>query len=363
MSNHQAFFAHSLKDQPTSEWEPLADHLKAVAAKAARFAGRFGAEAWGELLGRWHDIGKYQPAFQDYLKLANGFEAHLETLATGGIQKVDHSTPGAKHADQAFQELNQPYVGKVLAYCIAGHHAGLADWSASTGQSGLADRLKKPTESIASAPEDILAASSLSPPPLTLAGNDKQHDAFQIAFFCRMLFSCLVDADYLATEEFMDHQRSRERESVYPALSEMRKHLDEHISVLAAKAQPGDVKNCRQDILAACRKAAKKRAGLFLLTVPTGGGKTLASLAFALDHMAHHPNQEFERVIYAIPFTSIIEQTANVFRDVFDSLSTNIVLEHHSNLDPDRETVRQRLITENWDAPLIVTTNVQLFES
>ncbi len=120
MESEQLFFAHTLKDRPISEWEPLPDHLKAVAAKAASFAGRFGAESWGELLGRWHDLGKYQPDFQAYLKLANGFEAHLEPLPTTGKPKVDHSTPGAQHAEKAFRELKQPYVGKLLAYCSQG---------------------------------------------------------------------------------------------------------------------------------------------------------------------------------------------------------------------------------------------------
>lgn len=356
-------FAHSLRDRPISEWEPLEEHLEAVASRAAKFAGRFGAEAWGELLGRWHDLGKYQLAFQDYLKLANGFEAHLETLGTVGKTKVDHSTPGAQHADKVFHELKQPYVGKLLAYCIAGHHAGLADWTTATGQSGLLDRLKKPTGSIAAAPEEILVANPLSPPTLTLSGSDKLWDAFHIAFFCRMLFSCLVDADYLATEEFMDYQRSLERKISFPTLAEMRDRLNHHLADLAAKALPSDVTRCRQEILAACRNFAGQSPGLFSLTVPTGGGKTLASLAFALDHIAHHPDHGFERVIYAIPFTSVIEQTANVFRGVFENLRDDAILEHHSNLDPDRETVQQRLITENWDAPLVVTTNVQFFES
>jgi CRISPR-associated endonuclease/helicase Cas3 len=361
------FFAHSLKDQDKSSWELLLDHLKEVAQLAAGFAQRFGAEDWGELLGRWHDLGKYQPAFQSYLDHANGFEAHLETLATGK-KKVDHSTPGAEHAFQVFQELEQPYVGMLLAYCIAGHHAGLPDWTDDAGNTGLKERferIRKAPADLANVPEEIRTAKKLAPPPLRLENDPKkkQRTAFQIAFFCRMLFSCLVDADFLATEGFMDKEKSRKREAKFPALSEMKSTLDAYLANLAKRVEPTDVNICRQEVLAACRAAANQPPGLFSLSVPTGGGKTLASLAFALDHAAAHPEHAFGRVIYAIPFTSIIEQTVNNYKKVFDSLNADIVLEHHSNLDPDEETRRQRLMAENWNAPLVVTTNVQLFES
>ncbi|MCA9070721.1 MAG: CRISPR-associated helicase Cas3', partial [Planctomycetaceae bacterium] len=254
------------------------------------------------------------------------------------------------------------YAGKILAYCIAGHHADLADCFTSTGQSSLSDRLKKPIHSLAAVPEKLRTAERLDPPPLTLT-DDAEHNAFQIAFFCRMLFSCLVDADYLATEEFMDRARSQAREIAYPTLAEMKGHLDQHLDSLAANADDTDVNRARQQILAACRTSAQNSQGMFSLTVPTGGGKTLASLAFALEHIAFHAEHPFERIIYGIPFTSIIEQTADQYRKVFDRLFEALPLEHHSNLDPEGETLWQRLTTENWDAPLIVTTNVQFFES
>lgn len=339
------------------------DHLLNVANLARQFAQRISAQEWGELLGRWHDLGKYQQRFQDYLHLANGFEAHLETLETKTTGKVDHSTPGAQFADKIFCESNQPVVGRILAYCIAGHHAGLPDWTDPFGQSGLTDRLTKLTDSIAAAPDEILATVTPSFPALDFSKKSKAEVAFQISFFVRVLFSCLVDADFLATEAFMDKQRSVLRKTNYPTLDTMGRHLEQHLVELAAQGDPGEVASCRQEILAACRRSATKPPGLFSLSVPTGGGKTLSSLAFALDHIIANPEHGFERVIYAIPFTSIIEQTANVFRDVFDDLNTETVLEHHSNLDPDQETVQQRLLAENWDAPLIVTTNAQFFES
>ncbi len=350
------FYAHSLADHPQTDWEPLEEHLNAVAEMAGEFADRLGAKAWGELLGRWHDIGKYSAEFQDYLLRANGFEAHLEAQT-----KVDHSTAGAQ---LAVEQLPKP-IGKIFAYCMAGHHAGLADDRDQNpaGRSGLQDRLKKKVDSYTNAPEESLKAE---PPDFPLLQFDDLKDtkqtAFQLAFFTRMLFSCLVDADFLATEQFMNSAQSKLRVASGPSIQELVAQLDRHLYDLRKKADASFVNARRQEVLAACRSATEWEPGFFSLTVPTGGGKTLASLAFALGHAETHG---LARVIYAIPFTSIIEQTADVFRKVFTMLGEQALLEHHSNLDPDadRETPWTRLAAENWDSRLVVTTNVQLFES
>lgn len=348
------FYAHSLADRPQTDWEPLEDHLNAVAARAVEFTERLGARAWGEVLGRWHDIGKYAVEFQDYLLRANGFEAHLEAQT-----KVDHSTAGAQHA---FQQLPKPF-GKILAYCLAGHHVGLADDRNQTGRSGLQDRLKKPVCNYQTAPPRILVGDPPDQPPLEFddLANTRQ-TAFQLAFFTRMLFSCLVDADFLATEQFMNSAQSKLRVASEPSIPELAAELDRYLDDLRNQAEASFVNDRRQEVLAACRLATEWQPGFFSLTVPTGGGKTFASLAFALGHAETHT---LDRVIYAIPFTSIIEQTADVFRGVFAKLGEQTVLEHHSNLDPDadRETPWTRLAAENWDSRLVVTTNVQLFES
>ncbi|WP_166822476.1 CRISPR-associated helicase Cas3' [Thalassoroseus pseudoceratinae] len=328
--------------------------MNAVAVMAAGFTERLGARAWGEVLGRWHDIGKYAVEFQDFLLRANGFEAHLEAQT-----KVDHSTAGAQHA---FQHMPKP-VGKILAYCIAGHHAGLADDQAPTGRSGLRDRLKKTICNYQSAPKSILVGDPPDQPPLEFDDlTNARQTAFQLAFFTRMLFSCLVDADFLATEQFMNSTQAKLRVAAGPSIQDLATQLDQYLDDLRQKAEPSFVNDRRQEVLAACRSAAAREPGFFSLTVPTGGGKTLASLAFALGHAETHG---LDRVIYAIPFTSIIEQTADVFRGVFETLGEQAVLEHHSNLDPnaDRETPWTRLAAENWDSRLVVTTNVQLFES
>ena len=350
------FYAHSLADRPKTEWELLEEHLDAVASMAGEFADRLGAKAWGELLGRWHDIGKYSAEFQNYLLRANGFEAHLETQT-----KVDHSTAGAQHA---VQQLPEP-VGKILAYCLAGHHAGLADDRDQNpvGRSGLQDRLKKKIDSYIDAPTEFLRAKLPDLPQIQFDDlSDTRRTAFQLAFFTRLLFSCLVDADFLATEQFMNSAQAKLRAASGPSIQELAETLAQYLDDLGKNAEASFVNARRQDVLAACRSATKWEPGFFSLTVPTGGGKTLASLAFALGHAEKY---SLDRVIYAIPFTSIIEQTADVFRKVFASLSEHAVLEHHSNLDPDadRETPWTRLAAENWDSRLIVTTNVQLFES
>ena len=181
------------------------------------------------------------------------------------------------------------------------------------------------------------------------------------ALWTRLLFSCLVDADFLDTEAHFDAGKPARRRG-FPTLDQMRLALDVHMTVKASLAVPSAVNTLRADILRQCRDKAVLPAGFFSLTVPTGGGKTLSSLAFALTHAQAHDKR---RVIYAIPYTSIIEQTADVFRDVFKTLGDEVLIEHHSQADAAEkdETARSRLACENWDAPLVVTTNVQLFES
>jgi len=351
------YYGHSVEgDTDTSRWELLFDHILRVSDFCKGFAKGFRAENWGRLAGLWHDLGKYSAPFQDYLLTANGFEAHLEQ-----ISRVDHATAGAQLAVRRYAEL-----GTLLAYVIAGHHAGLAD--ANGNRSSLAERLRKDIHPVTDVPDEISNASvELGIPLIQMNPAARKAGGFQLAFFTRMLFSCLVDADFLATEEFCDPEKSKVRVSGLRAvLPEMHRALHSVLESKQATAKPGNVTIRRQQVLDSCRLAASQPPGIFSLTVPTGGGKTLSSLAFALDHAIKHNK---DRIIYSIPFTSIIEQTADVFRDVFQSLGNEVVLEHHSNLDPNldpenkRESRRSRLSTENWDAPLVVTTNVQLFES
>ena len=331
----EEFYAHSIDGRPVSEWQPLDEHLLNVASLARRFAEEFGAGEWAYLAGLWHDLGKYSGEFQQRLH---------------GGSRVDHATAGAQYS---FDNLPDDKKAKLLAYTIAGHHSGLPDGK-SNEASCLTRRLKKQvpkyTDSLLKREEIQLA-----PPAF-----DSKRFAFQLSFFVRMLYSSLVDADFLDTEQFMDSEKSSWRKG-YPSLEEMNKKLSLALEKLSEIGPLKEINRERAYVLKYCLEAAELRQGLFSLTVPTGGGKTLSSLAFALKHALRY---RLKRIIYVIPYTSIIEQNAAVFRHI---LGENAVLEHHSNFTPRSEEIeeyqRSMLATENWDAPLIVTTNVQFFES
>jgi CRISPR-associated endonuclease/helicase Cas3 len=368
------YFAHSRAGQEQSAWELLEDHLQRTAVGfdnlpgSADFADAFHAREWGELVGRWHDLGKYSDAFQEYLRAAtDSTDRNPQADPT-----VDHSTAGAQHAVTRCD----PHVGRILAYCIAGHHAGLADWIDGASESALARRLKKCIEPWeANAPAALLDAVELSVPPQFRDLGQSIHGAFTLSVFTRMLFSCLVDADYLATELFLSRSRAALRNSEHvPTITEMRLAYEGYMASLVDREPERPINRIRGRILDASLAGATLEPGLFTLTVPTGGGKTLASLGFALNHIQAHAPSGPRRIIYTIPFTSIIEQTADQFRRVFADLGDQTVLEHHSNFQPAAECGStldldanmndwSRLASENWDVPLVVTTNVQFYES
>ncbi|MGX2040912.1 CRISPR-associated helicase Cas3' [Methylocaldum sp. MU1018] len=334
----------------------LAEHLLGVAERAREFAETFGSSDWAYLAGIWHDLGKYRERFQRYIRRSSGYDsdAHIE----GKPGKAPHSTAGALLACDRFEEA-----GRVLAYLIAGHHAGLYDW-----HGGLESRLNGED-----ARQELQeAVNAIHPPEILAAGDAFRPDLRRVpglkdgfALWIRMLFSCLVDADFLDTEAFMDDGKA-ERRGGYPEIPALLECFDlymkEMADRLAEKGPLTPVNRLRADIQRQCRERAAESPGLFSLTVPTGGGKTLSSMAFALEHAKRHGKR---RVIYVIPYTSIIEQTSDIFRRVFRDLDPDPVVEHHSNADADasEETLKSRLACENWDAPVVVTTNVQFFES
>ena len=354
------FYAHSIENNTdTAAWQPLPDHLHAVGQGASEFAAVFGGHTLALVIGYLHDLGKYTLPFQERLR--------------GSPLRVDHSTWGARIAQERLGAM-----GQLLAYGIAGHHAGLANGQGEGERTALADRLLSDLPALhPSWEKDILLPDRLEVPagfkPYSSKNRQqaKERQPFQLAFLTRMLFSCLVDADFLDTEAFYNVAENRpdhrHGSSAPPALTALREQLDHHLD----KFKPdGDVNRLRADILRHVRSKAEQAPGLFSLTVPTGGGKTLASLAFALDHAIRHGLQ---RVIFVIPFTSIVEQNAAVFREALGPLGEAAVLEHHSAFveqppprdDPEKyqSTKKLRLAMENWDAPIIVTTAVQFFES
>ena len=350
-------FAHSTGKESGDDWEPLADHLTLVGTMAATFARNFGAEILGDIAGRLHDIGKMSAAFQGYIR------------GSGALKGPDHATAGAREAAR----LYGPHLGRILAYCIAGHHAGLADGGSEHVPGTLTHRLdasKKHIESYDGWEEHAGTLSEKSAIGLPAPLNAKiQHKGFERAFFIRMLFSALVDADFLATEQFYAGAKGEAvRRGFGNSLETLRDRLD---SKLASKARAAtEVNRLRGNILTHVRAQADQPPGLFSLTVPTGGGKTLTSLAFTLDHAIAHG---LDRIVYVIPYTSIIEQTAQVFRDAVGT--DGDVLEHHSVVEWDpkgdeqfddegREGLKKlRRDAENWDVRIIVTTSVQFFES
>jgi len=343
MKNRTTTYAHSREgERDKSKWHLLEEHLRQTAELACTFASPWHADNWGYLAGLWHDIGKYSSEFQKRLGAADGENAHISTPA-----RVDHSTAGAQHANLV---LNDRGFGKALAFVIAGHHGGLPDGIST--ESCLRSRLEKRIPSYDNCPQEVLAQRPLEL-PFTIT---PERAGVQFSLFIRMLYSCLVDADFLNTEAFMDFQKSTLRQD-FKSLQELEPVFFGRLAAMRKSAARSPVNIQREMVLDECLTASEKNVGIFSLTVPTGGGKTLSSMAFALRHALKHG---LKRVIYVIPFTSIIEQNAEVFRSM---LGDDAVLEHHCNFEPESEDHRSRLAAENWDAPIIVTTNVQFFES
>lgn len=326
------------------EVQTLAEHIKGTAELAAHFASKFNNDEWGRLLGLWHDLGKYSEEFQNYIRVNSGYEEDDQKRP-----KTDHTSAGAIFAREILPHMWPPF-----AYCIAGHHAGLLNFYPELGVSGdLQNRLTKKEfyDKIRNIiPENLRQITALSTP------TGKSLPSEQMHLWIRMLFSCLVDADYLNTERFMNPESFTKRGN-YKTLRELKALFKNHMEALSQVAPANDVNQIRNNILKQCIQSGEKEPGFFSITVPTGGGKTLSSMGWALEHAIKYNKS---RIIVAIPYTSIITQTVHVYREIFGDMD---VVEHHSNIDEEADSQERKLATENWDAPVIVTTNVQLFES
>ena len=333
--NIESYWAHRREDP--DEIQTLKDHLENVAKLCGGFAGKFGMQDWGFCEGMLHDIGKYSEAFQRRIR--------------GSEERVDHATAGA----QLCWSLTGLY--QFLSYCIAGHHAGLPNTGSvsDTGdRSSLYGRLAKHVPAYDSYKSEI-SIPKLSIP--SLQPGSFEEPGFFFSFLIRMLFSCLVDADYLDTERFM--QGGQTIRTGGDPIRILYERLENYTAKWKQNTDPSSINGRRTEILLNCQSNGRDAQGLFRLTVPTGGGKTIASLAFALEHaLTHH----LERIIFVIPYTSIIEQNAAVFAEI---LGRKNVLEDHCNVDYEssEELKPMQLAAENWDKPVIVTTNVQFFES
>lgn len=316
----------------------LKDHLCGTAELASCFAERFGKSDWGYCCGMLHDIGKYSLAFQEKIK-------------NNSDKRVDHSTAGAKVC------FEKGGMYRFMSYCIAGHHSGLPDYGSSYDAGNaptLEGRKRKRIEDYSAFKSEIKIPEINAIPFDPLKEPDPD---FSLSVFIRMLYSCLVDADFLDTESFMKNgQTQRDSGEDVDVLLE---RLKDHVEDWLLNEDTDTVNGRRTEILRHCFESGRRERGIFQLTVPTGGGKTIASLAFALQHAVEN---QMDHVIYVIPYTSIIEQNAEVFRRI---LGDQNVLENHYNVDYEssEELKPMQLASENWDKPVVVTTNVQFFES
>ena len=360
------YYAHSAQDKlgnllPYEHWQTLQSHSVNVGEMAAEFARVFGTQEIACQTGKLHDLGKYSEAFNHRLH---------------GGPPVDHATAGAKIAVKRWGDV----LGKLMAFCIAGHHAGLANGNGE-GDNRRTLKQRLALQFGADIPaldnlwqQEIKLPQNLSAPPLKA---DAHHPFFSYAFFTRMLYSCLVDADSLDTEAFYSSLENKASErGGYPDLNALQHNFNQFINDFRrriaqapekteAEKRNAALNRLRSEILDHAVEQAAQPQGLFTLTVPTGGGKTFTSMAFALEHAKQH---DMRRVIYVIPFTSIIEQNAAEFRKAFGELGEQAVLEHHSTfndgkLQNEATKDKLRLASENWDAPIVVTTAVQFFES
>lgn len=340
------FISHlRMMDEVSNKWlfQSNEEHSKGVAKLAASFAQKVGFEDWGMVMGLLHDKGKEQEGFQRYIRKVSGFMPEIKNA-----ERTPHAYVGALLAKRLY-----PKSFPLLSMPIMAHHAGLYDFG------DFMEKMKAdiPINIQCDNPADI---ELKIPKDKVLHSQDMHH-------LVRVLYSCLVDADFLDTEEFMDKSRFESRKN-QKSLKELLPILDNYLDNLSRSAEETELNKLRSSIQSRCRACSVEAPGFYSLTVPTGGGKTLSSLVWAMNHAVKY---EKDRVIIAIPYTSIIVQTAAILRKIFGAEN---VLEHHSVFDADTALksygedmdemkLRQRLATENWDYPIVVTTNVQLFES
>ena len=382
-----------MKDKAIAhENQTLKDHLEGVAKLSRRNAGKIGCESYGEMLGLLHDVGKYSQAFQDYIKSAVGIlnpDYDEEFVDARGLKgKIDHSTAGAQFLWKKLssETPTEKILAQILSLCLVSHHSGIID-CLTTDFHGTFDsftkRIVKANEKthldeiilktevldrlnqliteidLTKVLETILEKIFLEAPEKITRSTVFQ---FQLGLFVRFLFSCLIDADRQDTSDSEKPRTALSRQNgLYLPWGNMVERLEKR---LAEFGNPKTlVDSVRKHISEQCLIASQKDKGLFSLTVPTGGGKTLASLRFALHHAKRY---DLDRIIYVIPFTSIIDQNAEVVRCILETNESEkgrIVLEHHSNIGAEKQSWKEKLLTENWDAPVVFTTMVQFLET
>ena len=382
------YIAHVKKSDKSIQ--SVATHLLEVAEITKKLAAKINVPEAGELIGLLHDFGKYSADFQKYIQSGAGLidsdsEDFVDAKANKG--KIDHSTAGAQWTWQALEKYgnNGKLCGQILALCIASHHSGLIDCLKPDGDNGFDNRIKKQddrsnlTECQQNSNTCVLEkAQQLADKPLLISMltqlkllmRPEQHGQaisdtikhFYVGFWTRFLFSCLIDADRISSADFENSHQSAYRDKAVSwdiAISRLEFFLTEQQSTTTNDLGINAIRRTISDV---CKNRAQDDKGIYTLTVPTGGGKTYASLRYALHHAKKHG---LERIFYIIPYTSIIEQNADAIREAIEQNGDTYpwVLEHHSNLEPENQTWHSKLAAENWDAPIVMTTMVQFLET
>lgn len=385
MTNKE-FIAH--RREKDGKHQSLWEHLKETSSLAGQFTSKIGLEKHGELIGLLHDLGKATSIFDQYIRSATGLidpdeDEYIDAKGMKG--KIDHSTAGAQLINRYYLNKGNQYlfISEILPLVIASHHSGLSNCLTTDGEDKFSERMNKLEEDtrlneaysnldddIKQRINNILTEEStndfFNKKIISMRENidSKETSMFNVGLLTRFLFSCLIDADRLNTADFEMMERAKLRNyGKYTEWSVLIKRLNQELSKFTNQNQ---VDILRQEISNQCFEFSEKPKGLYQLTVPTGGGKTLSSLRFALNHAENH---KMDRIIYVIPYTSIIDQNAEKVRGFLENKDkkgkylNNVVLEHHSNLTPEEENTKQKLLSEDWDAPIVFTTMVQFLET
>lgn len=388
MPTQHEYVAHIRTKDECLNFQSVYNHLEEVANITAKNAHKIGLARAGELIGLLHDLGKYSQAFQNYIGSATGTIDQDEDEYVDARQlkgKIDHSTAGAKYLWNIAKNATpqKQAICQLLALCIASHHSGLIDCLTIDGKNAFYKRMNKPDErchltEIEGKVEDellkkinkILTDDNCFNDVVGLFTKINQNNSneilkrFHAGLSARMLFSCLIDADRTDTANFENPKLARLRQDGnFIKWAVLIDRLEKKLQDFENKPDKTPIDGIRKRISDACLTKANDATGVFTLTVPTGGGKTLASLRFALHHAKRH---HLDRIVFVIPYTSIIDQNARIVRDILElekSEKGTIVLEHHSNLLPELQNWKTKILSENWDAPIIYTTSVQLLET
>lgn len=401
--------------RPDGTTQALLEHLSATGQLCSNFARSLGLPNTGYLVGLLHDIGKESAVFQRYLLSATGMldqDADGWVDASGLKGKIDHSSAGAQWCWQQPKSTKRTdhICRQILSLCICSHHSGLKDCLSPDGNPYFTQRMQRPEEKthfaevLRSLPSDFLeeaqtllqkvVLAELGTRLCRLADTNKMPQAaighpycttctlpqagqclirlplwhFKTGLLTRALFSCLLDADRIDSANFEHPEQEGIRSSDCPDWTTLSTKLEKHLDSLAEQSGRNlsdgarNVNAIRRMVADSCLRISTSEKGIYTLTAPTGGAKTLSALRFSLNHARHHG---MARVIHVIPYTSIIDQNARIAREILEkgARQDSIVLEQHSNLDPERETWQGRVLAENWDAPVVYTTMVQFLES